>query len=136
MLCIDKRLLTNTEERSRNAAFGLGESVHTGRMMKRKLPTVLIEMHHNHLTCKKSPGGFAGRAFELQPFETFEKVIFFFFFVLWIFWNRIKVSYMLGLLNVLITPKSCGYIQFVAYSCQFYEFLFFFCDSSIAGRQF
>lgn len=42
-------------------------------MMKRKLPTVLIEMHHNHLTCKKSPGGLAGRASELQPFETFKK---------------------------------------------------------------
>ncbi len=63
----------NTEQHSRNAAFGRGESVHTGRMMKRKLPTVLIEMHHNHLTCKKSPGGFAGRASELQPFEIFEK---------------------------------------------------------------
>lgn len=63
-------IATKTERRSRNAAVVRGESERADRMMKRKVPTVLIEMHHNHLTCKKSPGVFAGRASELQLLET------------------------------------------------------------------
>lgn len=63
-------IATKTEQRSRNAAVVRGESERADRMMKRKVPTVLIEMHHNHLTCKKSPGAIAGRASELQLLET------------------------------------------------------------------